>query len=221
MWAAFRILRFIGEGLINYVFDPIFLKLYAPFIMKLSALFGSGGFLHDILIGKLINGDINFTQSFGLLSTGLYVPIAMVLPYVFSFYMILGFIEDIGYLPRLAVLLDNVMHKVGLHGQAIVLTILGLGCTIPGVLAARTLETRREKFIALTLLAVAVPCTAQSAVIVGLVGRYGGRYLLIVYGTLAILWLIMGYILNKIIKGESPEILMENPIIPHSIYMYR
>jgi len=211
VWIAFKIIRFIGEGLIGYVFDPFFSKLYAPLMMKLSALLGGGGFLHDILVGKLIDGEIDFTQSFGLLSTGFYVPLAMVLPYVLAFYTILGIMEDFGYLPRLAVLLDNVMHRVGLHGQAIVPTILGLGCTVPGALASRILETRRERFIVLTLLAIAVPCTAQTAMIVGLVGEHGGRYLLIVYGTLAVLWLGMGYIFNKVVKGESPEILLEIP----------
>ncbi len=211
VWLAFKLVRFVGEGLINYVFDPIFSKLYAPLMMKLSALLGGAGFLHDILIGKLIDGEIDFTQSFGLLSTGFYVPLAMVLPYVLAFYAILGLMEDFGYLPRLAVLLDNVMHRVGLHGQAIVPTILGLGCTVPGALASRILETRRERFIVLTLLAIAVPCTAQTAMIVGLVGRRGGRYLMIVYGTLAVLWLGMGYVLNKVVKGESPEILLEIP----------
>lgn len=211
VWLAFKVVRLIGEGLIAYVFDPIFSKLYAPLMMKLSALLGGGGFLHDILIGKLMDGEIHFTQSFGLLSTGLYVPLAMVLPYVLAFYTILGIMEDFGYLPRLAVLMDNVMHRVGLHGQAIVPTILGLGCTVPGALASRILETRRERFIVLTLLAIAVPCTAQTAMIVGLVGQRGGRYLMIVYGTLAVLWLAMGYILNKVVRGESPEIMLEIP----------
>ena len=220
VWIAFKIIRFIGEGLIGYVFEPVFFKLYGPLMMKLSTLLGGGGFLHDILVGNidklgLMDGEIDFgaffTQSFGLLSTGFYVPLAMVLPYVLAFYTILGIMEDFGYLPRLAVLMDNVMHRVGLHGQAIVPTILGLGCTVPGALASRILETRREKFIVLTLLAVAVPCTAQTAMIIGLVGERGGRYLLIVYGTLAILWLGMGYILNKVMKGESPEILLEIP----------
>ena len=211
VWVSFRIIRLIGEGLIGYVFDPLFSNLYAPLMMKLSALLGGAGFLHNLLVGKLIDGEIDFTQSFGLLSTGFYVPLAMVLPYVLAFYAILGVMEDFGYLPRLAVLLDNIMHRVGLHGQAIVPTILGLGCTVPGALASRILETRRERFIVLTLLAVAVPCTAQTAMIVGLVGERGGRYLLIVYGTLAVLWLGMGYVLNKITKGESPEILLEIP----------
>jgi len=211
IWLVFKIVRFVGEGLIGYVFDPLFEKLYAPLMMRFSALLGGEGLLHDIIIGKLIEGEIDFTQSFGLLTTGLYVPIAMVLPYVFAFYLMLGLLEDFGYLPRLAVLIDNIMHKLGLHGQAIVPTILGLGCSVPGMLAARILETRRERFIALTLLAVAVPCTAQSAVIVGLVGEHGGKYVAIVFGTLALTWVLLGFTLNQIMKGLSPELLLEIP----------
>jgi ferrous iron transport protein B len=211
VWLIFKIVRFIGEGLIGYVFDPFFDKLYAPLMMRLSVLLGGSGFLHDIIIGKLIEGEIDFTQSFGLLTTGLYVPIVMVLPYVFAFYLMLGLLEDFGYLPRLAVLIDNLMHKLGLHGQAIVPTILGLGCSVPGMLSARILETRRERFIVLTLLAVAVPCTAQSAMIVGLVGKHGGKYVAIVFGTLAIIWVLLGFTLNKIMKGLSPELLLEIP----------
>jgi len=211
IWLVFKIVRFIGEGLIGYVFDPFFEKLYAPLMMRLSAFLGGKGFLHDIIVGNLIEGGIDFIQSFGLLTTGLYVPIAMVLPYVFSFYLMLGLLEDFGYLPRLAVLIDNLMHKLGLHGQAIVPTILGLGCSVPGMLASRILETRRERFIALTLLAVAVPCTAQSAVIIALVGEHGGMYVAIVFGTLAIIWALLGFTLNKIMKGLSPELLLEIP----------
>jgi ferrous iron transport protein B len=135
----------------------------------------------------------------------------MVFPYVFSFFLMLGLLEDFGYIPRLAVLIDNLMHRLGLHGQAIVPTILGLGCSVPGMLSARILETRRERFIALTLLAVAVPCTAQSAMIFGLVGKHGGRYVAIVFGTLAVLWVILGFVMNKVVKGLSPELLLEVP----------
>ena len=211
LYAVFTVVRFIGEGLIGYVFDPFFERIYGPLIMRLSALLGGSGFLHDIVVGRLIGGEIDFTQSFGLLSTGLYVPLAMVLPYVFSFYLMLGLAEDFGYLPRLAVLIDTLMHRIGLHGQAIVPTILGLGCTVPGALASRILESRRERFIVLTLLAISVPCTAQTAMIVALLGRHGVRYLAIVYGTLAGLWLIIGYVLNRVMKGESAEILLEIP----------
>lgn len=128
---SFLVVRFVGEGLIGYVFDPLFERLWQPVMMKLSLLLGSGGFWHDILVGRLVDGEIDFFQSMGMLTTGLYIPFGAVLPYVFAFYLVLGVLEDVGYLPRLAVLLDNLMHRIGLHGYAIIPSLLGLGCNVP------------------------------------------------------------------------------------------
>ncbi|MEF8788390.1 MAG: nucleoside recognition domain-containing protein, partial [Planctomycetota bacterium] len=152
--ASFEFVRLLGEGLIGYVFEPLFVHLWLPVLNEASALLGGEGLLHDILIGKLIGGGIDFEQSFGLLSTGLYIPFAAVLPYIIAFYLALSLLEDIGYLPRLGVLVDNVMHRIGLHGLSIIPMMLGLGCNVPGALATRVLETRKERFIASTLMAV-------------------------------------------------------------------
>jgi ferrous iron transport protein B len=209
--ASFFIIRLIGEGLINYVLNPLFDTLWAPVISRLSQLMGSTGFLHDIVIGKLIDGEVDFVQSFGLLTSGLYVPFGMVLPYIVSFYFVLGILEDTGYLPRLAVLMDTIMHRLGLHGYAIIPTLLGLGCNVPAILATRILESKRERFIAATLISIAVPCAALQAMIFGLVGERGIGYVAIVYGTLFIVWIILGFILNRTVKGFSPELLIEIP----------
>jgi len=205
----FYIIRLIGEGLIAYVFEPLF-SMYTPLAMGLGNILGPG-LVHDILIGKLILGQIDYVQSMGLLTTGLYVPIAMVLPYIFAFYLVLGFLEDSGYLPRLATLIDTLMHRLGMHGLSVIPMLLGLGCNVPGALATRILETRRQRFIAATLMAIAVPCMAQIAMIFSLVGRYGIAGLGIVFGTLFAVWITLGLILNRFIKGESPEIFMEIP----------
>jgi ferrous iron transport protein B len=209
--SSFVVVRFIGESLIGYVLDPLFTNLWAPVVMRLSDLMGGGGFLHNILIGKIIGGEVNFVESFGLLTTGLYVPLAMVLPYIVSFYLVLGILEDTGYLPRLAVLMDTIMHRLGLHGYAIIPTLLGLGCNVPAVLATRILESKRERFIAATLISIAVPCAALQAMIFGLVGAQGGQYVAIVYGTLFVVWIILGIILNRLVRGFSPELLIEIP----------
>ena len=211
MFLAFKVIRFIGEGLIGYVSEPVFGKIWAPIMMKLSAIMGSDGFLHNLVIGQLIDGKIDFGQSFGLLTTGLFIPIGTVLPYVFAFYVILSFLEDLGFIPRLAVMVDTLMHRLGLHGFAIVPMLLGLGCNVPGVLATRVLETRRERFISATILSIAVPCAALQAMIVGLVGEHGLGYLAIIYGTLLIVWVVLGVIFKKTINGESPEIFLEIP----------
>jgi ferrous iron transport protein B len=209
--SSFFVIRFIGEGLINYVLDPLFNRLWAPVMIKLSDILGGGGVLHDILVGKIYGDEINFVESFGILSSGLYVPLVMVLPYIISFYFVLGILEDIGYLPRLAVLMDTIMHWLGLHGYAIIPTLLGLGCNVPAILATRILESNRERFIASTLVSIAVPCAALQAMVFGLVGKHGGQYVAMVYGTLFIVWVFMGIILNRFLKGFSPELLIEIP----------
>ncbi|HUU63589.1 MAG TPA: ferrous iron transporter B [Dehalococcoidia bacterium] len=208
--ASFFVIRFIGEGLIGYVMEPLFDKLWAPLMMKLSGLLGSG-FWHDMLIGKLFDGEIDFFQSMGVLTTGLFIPLGAVLPYILAFYLILGLLEDVGYLPRLAVLLDNLMHRVGLHGYAIIPTMLGLGCAVPAILSTRILESKRERFIAATLISIALPCAASQAMIIGLVGAEGWQYVAMIYGTLFLVWLILGLIINRVARGFSPELLIEIP----------
>ena len=219
LFLAFKLIRFIGEGLIGYVCEPVFEKLWSPMMLKLSNLLGSEGFVHDLVIGHLVEGQIDYGQSFGLLTTGLFVPLGAVLPYVFAFYLVLSFLEDFGYLPRLAIMVDTLMHRLGLHGLAIVPMLLGLGCNVPGVLSTRILETRRERFISATILAIGVPCAALQAMIVGILGKHGMASLGIVYGTLFIVWLILGVLLNHIVKGRSPEIFVEIP--PYRIPYFR
>lgn len=211
LFCAFWVIRFVAENLITYVASPFFEKAWSPLIMKLSACLTPGSFMHDIIVGRLVNGRIDYAQSFGLVTSGFYVPFAMVLPYIISFYLVLGILEDFGYLPRFAVLADNFMHYFGLHGYAVIPMILGLGCNVPGALATRLLEEKREKFIAITLMAIAVPCMAQIAMIIGLVGQRGGVYVGVVFLTLFILLVVKGMILNRVIKGKSPEILIEIP----------
>ncbi|MFC2072502.1 FeoB small GTPase domain-containing protein [Chloroflexota bacterium] len=209
--SAFGVIRFIGESLIGYVLEPLFENLWAPVILRLSNLLDGTGFFHDILIGKMIGGEVNFVESLGLLTTGLYVPFGMVLPYIISFYLVLGLLEDIGYLPRLAILMDTIMHRLGLHGYAIIPSMLGLGCNVPAILATRILESKRERFIAATLISIAIPCAALQAMIFGLVGQHGGQYVAIVFGTLFIVWIILGIIINRFARGLSPELLIEIP----------
>jgi ferrous iron transport protein B len=209
LYVSFWLIRLIGESLIGYVFEPLFETLWSPLMMHLSHILGSGGALHNLLIGQLIDGRIAYMESMGLLTTGLFVPIAAVLPYIIAFYLVLSLLEDFGYLPRLAVLMDTVMHRMGLHGMSIIPMMLGLGCNVPGALSTRILETRRERFIAMTLLAISVPCMAQIAMIVGLVGKYGAKGLGTVFLTLFLVWVGLGLLLNRIVKGESPEIFVD------------
>ena len=209
--AAFFAVRGVGEGFINYIADPLFHRLWEPVMMRLSDALGGSGFWHDVLVGRLIDGALDFEQSMGVLTTGLYIEFGIVLPYILVFYLALGLMEDIGYLPRLAVLLDSVMHRLGMHGYAIIPSMLGMGCAVPALMATRILESKRERFIAATLICIAIPCAASQAMIFGLVGAEGWQYVLIVFVVLFLVWLAMGFILNRSVKGFSPELLIEIP----------
>lgn len=206
---SFWLVRIIGEGLIQYIFDPIF-DLYRPLIAGLGDRLGPG-LLSDLLIGHMIDGEVDYLQSMGVLTTGLYVPFAMVLPYIAGFYLVLALLEDSGYLPRLATLSDSVLHRLGMHGYGIVPIFMGLGCNVPGILSTRLLETRKQRFISATLLGLAVPCTAKTAMIIGVLGPYGDRAVATVFITLAVVYVSMGMLLNRAVKGESPELFLEIP----------
>ncbi|HOO86624.1 MAG TPA: nucleoside recognition domain-containing protein, partial [Synergistales bacterium] len=209
--ASFASIRFLGEGIIDEFFDPLFEAWLLPVAERLSLFLGGEGLFHDIVVGRLIDGQIDFEQSFGLLTTGLYVPLAMVLPYVAAFYFVLSLLEDFGYLPRLAVIFDALLHRMGLHGFAIVPSLLGLGCNVPGILATRVLDSDRERFIAATLISVAIPCAGLQAMILGTVGQLGMRWVFAVYATLILSWLILGRLLHSILPGFSPELIVEIP----------
>ena len=107
--------------------------------------------------------------------------------------------------------MDTIMHRLGLHGYAIIPTILGFGCNVPGIMATRILESRKQRFIAATLISIGVPCAALQAMIIGLVGQHGLEYVAIVYGSLFVSWVIIGLILNHTVKGFNPELLVEIP----------
>ena len=135
LYLAFQVVIGLGELLAGFMEDYFFGSFYGLLMNRLSEWLGGGGFLHDVLIGKLFDGAIEFEESMGVLTTGVFVEFGVVLPFLAVFYLVLGFLEDSGYLPRLAVFLDNLMHRLGLHGYAIIPTLLGLGCNVPGIMA--------------------------------------------------------------------------------------
>jgi ferrous iron transport protein B len=222
---SFSLVRLLGEflitGAVGIVGKPwlelpfgtelLFEKILQPPLIRLSGLLGPGSFLHRLLIGTLVEGRIDFMQSFGILTSGLFIPLGVVLPYLLSFYFVLSLLEDSGYLPRLAVFRDNFMHRIGLHGYAIIPTLLGLGCNVPGIMATRILESRRQRFVTATLISIAVPCAALQAMIIGLVGRRGIGPVLVVYGTLFVVWLLISLVLRFTTREFQPELLVEIP----------
>ena len=200
---SFFIVRFVGESIINFV-DPLYENYYFPFMEKLL------GAWRDNWLGMLLVGD-GGEAYFGVLTDGLKIALVDVMSYVLAFYALFGFLGDIGYLPRLAILLDGILHKIGLHGYGAIPIMLGFGCKVPAVMGARVLETRRERVIALALVLVLAPCISQTAMIISILSPHGLKYMLLVFGVLVINGILAGSILNRLLKGEAPELFMEIP----------
>ncbi len=184
-------------------FVPLFDDHWLLWIQKVFPFKGS--WLYYVMVGD--PEAVNSFEALGMLTSGFFVAIGVVLPAIFAFYLIITILEDSGYLPRLAVLVDTVLHKIGLHGFAIVPMILSLGCNVPGVASTRTLETKKQRFMMMILLSVFIPCGAQLGVMLSLIPEYFG-YIMIYLLTG---FFVVGWILNKLIPGRSPEIITDVP----------
>lgn len=133
------------------------------------------------------------------------------IPYILPFYIILYLLEDWGYISRISFLMDNLMHKMGIHGKGCISFIIGFGCNVPGCLSCRIMESKRERFITAVLVTL-VPCSAVSVIIFGLVGKYAGLWWAFgLYLFAMILIFIAGRISSKIIGGEPVELIMPMP----------
>lgn len=192
------IVRFLGEGLINKVFEPVYSFIYSPMLHNLVSKIP-----YYTVRNLLVGNSPDPLQSFGILTSGIYIALVSVFPYFFSFYLVFGFLEDFGYLPRLAVVLDKFFHRLGLHGYSSIPVMLGLGCKVPAFMATRSLTNRREKILTIVLIFMSAPCLSQSAMIVSLGMNYGAWTVLVIYAILITLAIGMNWVMNKVYKKED------------------
>jgi len=155
------------------------------------------------------------TLGYYLLGEGLFMGIfggvAIVLPYLVPFLVGLALLEDSGYLPRVAFLMDNLMHRLGLHGKSIIPFILGYGCSVPAVMATRIMESPRDRFV-VALLATLIPCSARSVIIFALVAyAIGPWWALGVYFFNLVIIAILGRLSTLMLPEISPGLIMEIP----------
>ncbi len=211
---------------------PILLAVLYVVLYQFVGVFG-GGTLVDYLEGQVF-GDAEtgwiippitrlverivpwtaiqdlFVHDYGIITLGFRYAIALILPIVGTFFLAFSIMEDTGYLPRLAMLIDRVFKKIGLNGRGIIPMVLGLGCDTMATLVTRTLESRRERLIATFLLALAVPCAAQQGVFVGVLSQ--NFWILSLWGTIVVGQLLfVGFLAARIIPGENPSFYMEVP----------
>ena len=148
---------------------------------------------------------------YGLLSMGLSYGIAIVLPIVTTFFIAFSVLEDSGYLPRLAVMVNKVFKRMGLNGKAVLPMVLGLGCDTMATMTARIMETRKERVIVTLLLALAVPCSAQIAVIFAMTGGLSGWAVAWFAGTLLAVVFLVGWLAAKVLPGRGSDFMLELP----------
>lgn len=157
------------------------------------------------IIGQLLIGP------YGLLTMGVTYLFGLLLPLVVGFYLLLGVLEDSGYLPRVAVLADRSLRTVGLNGRAVIPIILGFGCVTMATVTTRLLGSRRERFIATLLLGLAIPCSAQLGVISGMIAPLGAAYIFAYLVVIVAVFGLVGVALNRVVPGKSSDLFIELP----------
>jgi len=188
-------------------------------------LFAVGGLLEGLLvdnfkeyIAPIFSFVINLIPveivrkvlEYGLI-TGIEAGLAIAIPYIAVFYVIMAVLEDSGYLTRMAYLLDRVMHKIKLHGKSMIPFMLGFGCNVPAILSTRTLSSFREKFITIVMVCL-VPCSAVTAIILGATAKYiGWQYAILIYIIDLVVIFIVGYVLGRLLPGEHVGLILEMP----------
>lgn len=183
------------------------------------SIFTFGGWASETLNGLLYGMEPLFRSVFGAgvlgellwggVAEGVIAAITVALPYIMPFYIALYILENSGYLSRVAFLMDNAMHKIGLHGKAFIPLMLGYGCNVPACLGCRIIETRREKLIA-AFVSTLVPCAARTVIILGLVGAFLGiEWALGLYAFNLLVIFLLGRLAFRVLPGEPTALIME------------
>ncbi len=192
----------IAQQLVAITEETIMLGHYEPFVRGLvERVFAEGSHMHTILVGE-----------FGLLTMTVTYILGLLLPLAIGFYFFLAVLEDSGYLPRLAVLVDRGLGKMGLNGRAVIPLIIGFGCVTMATITTRLLGTQRERTIATAILGLTIPCSAQVGVILGMLATVGGWQAWAIYGgTMFAVLVAVGTILDKVVPGKSSALLIDLP----------
>jgi len=202
LYAVYQVIGvFVAQTVVGVTEETLMQGYYEPFVRgMLEGFIDPGSWIYTVLAGEFGIATMTVTYLIGLL-----------LPLIIGFYLVLSLMEDSGYLPRLAVLVDRSMTGVGLNGRAVIPMILGLGCVTMATVTTRLLGNRREKIIMTFLLALAIPCSAQLGVITAMVAPLGPTYLLLYAGVILGAFGAIGLLLNRFMPGESTDLFIDLP----------
>jgi ferrous iron transport protein B len=199
----FGLYQFVGvfgaQILVDFIEGEIFEGYFNPFMTQIFT-----SYIEYVPIQELFVGE------YGIITLGIRYAVALILPIVGTFFIAFSIIEDTGYLPRMALLIDRVFKKIGLNGRAVIPMTLGFGCGTMATIVNRTLETKKERLISTLLLALAIPCSAQLGVLLALMA--GNPLATVIWAVVVILiFLLVGFLAARLFPGDKPGFYMEIP----------
>lgn len=203
LFGLYEIVGVFGAGtVVNFFEKIIFGKYLNPMATKVVKLVIPFNIIQDLLVGE-----------YGLITVAITYAIAIILPITTTFFIVFAILEDSGYLPRLAIMSNKIFNLMGLNGKAVLPMVLGLGCGTMAVMTSRILETKRDRIIITFLLALAIPCSAQIGVILGMLAALSLKATLIWVGAILMILFTSGYLASKVVRGERTDFFLEIPPI--------
>jgi ferrous iron transport protein B len=199
----FGLYKFVGDfgagTLVDFLEKQLIEGYFNPFAIKAVKWLIPWEIIQELFVGE-----------YGIITLGIRYAVGIILPIVATFFLFFSLLEDSGYFPRLALLVDRVFKMIGLTGRAVIPMVLGFGCDTMATMVTRTLETVRERILATILLALAIPCSAQLGVILALLSKAPGA--LLAWGIcLMLIFMVVGFLAARLMPGETPMFYMELP----------
>jgi ferrous iron transport protein B len=200
LFLIFEFVGVFGAGVcVNFLESVVFRGYVHPFLQGLFGLI-PWPFFNDLMVGP-----------YGIFTMAMTYAVAIVLPVVGTFFIAFGILEDSGYLPRLAFMVDRFFRVIGLNGKAVLPMVLGLGCDTMATLTSRILETRKERVLVTLLLALAVPCSAQLGVILGMLSGLSWKATAIWAGVILLVMFLVGFLYSRLFPGKRSDFVLEIP----------
>jgi ferrous iron transport protein B len=203
LFLMYEFVGVLGAGIsVDFFESVIFGQFLNPWVTRVVEYVLPTGLIHDLIVGP-----------YGIMTMAVTYAVAIVLPIVGFFFVFFGILEDSGYLPRLAIMVDRVFKLMGLNGKAVLPMVLGLGCDTMATMTTRILETKKERVVVTLLLALGVPCSAQLGVILGMLGSISFTATLVWLGVVLLVIFIVGYLASKVLPGDTSDFILEIPPI--------
>jgi len=201
LWMTYEFVGVFGaQTCVKFLEETLFGKWLLPPITYLVERFIHVPFVQELFVGP-----------YGVITMALTYAIAIVLPIVGCFFLVFGLMEDSGYLPRLAVMTNQIFKRMGLNGKAVLPMVLGLGCDTMATMTTRILDTEKDRTIVTLLLALGVPCSAQLGIILGMFASLPALYFWTWILMMAGILILVGYLASRVIPGEDSDFILEIP----------